>query len=182
MAFEKKMAEVPPQPLLQDGAVDGVVKVPDTAFFKVKQEVTISGSTIPKLNLEVKRVLDEHTMILGPRRTSITDYTNLTLYTTDNGSVIFAPEQKRNLIPEQEVPVVTYEEEPTVAQRVIQVDKYGRRYDKENRIPVDPDGAQTRITNNLLAMQIAGIDPTIYLVNNDGFFIFNNEGDFIKAE
>ena len=186
MAFEKKMAAVPPQPFTADGDIYGTVHLSDTAPFKVKQKVYLKANSLPTLALEVKRVLSSTVLIVGPRDKNIAEFTDIHRYTVILNPIIFADDQVRKSIPEQEVPVVTYEEEPTVAQRVISVDKYGDKYDKVNRFPTDAGGPTQTIIANLLAMQIGvgggTIDPTTYLVNNEGFFVFDNEGNFIKAQ
>lgn len=179
--FEKRLERVAPKPLLVNGGTDGKVTVTDTSGFKVKQQVIIFTLNNITERYEVKRIENSTEMYVGPIGSKIQDRSNLSHFTTILASAIEAPEQPRPNIPEQEVERLTYEEEPTVARRVINVDQYGNKYTSTNRVPVDPQGQQMTIMNNLLAMQVAGISPNNFLINNDGFFIFDNAGNFIKV-
>lgn len=138
--FEKRWAAVPPQLFIADGAANGTVKVTAVAckLFKVKQKVIISAATLPNLDqIEIKKILDDNTIIIGPQSANIHTYTDLSAYTTALGAFIFANEQHRSSIPFEEVNRATYEEEPTVAERVILVDECGDKYNDTNRLPVE---------------------------------------------
>jgi len=137
--FEKRWAAVPPQLFTVNGSANGVIKVAADAcaLFKVKQKVIINAATLPVLDqIEVKKILDDNTIVIGPQSANIHTYTDLSAYTTALGAFIFANEQHRALIPYEEVVRAVYEEEPTVANRSILVDQCGDKYTTENPFPV----------------------------------------------
>jgi len=134
--FEKRWAAVPPQLFTSNGTQGGVITVIDSSIFKVKQEVNISANTLPNLNLEIKQIPNDVTIIVGPKGGNINNFTDISAYTTALSAAISANEQKRALIPQEEVIRAVYEEEPTVAFRNVLVDKHGQKYDQLNPLPV----------------------------------------------
>ena len=147
MAYEKRLKAVPLQLFTADGTNLGKVTVPDACAFKVKQQVVINSSVAGPLRLEVKRVESDFVLFVGPisdhqHKSSILDRTDVSIYLVADGSSIFAEEQKRPNIPEQEIERLTYEEEPTVARRVVIVDPCGDKIDKTNPLPVTIDGVK----------------------------------------
>jgi hypothetical protein len=148
VAYEKRLKAVPSQLFTADGTNLGKVTIPDACAFKVKQQVILSSSTQGPTRLEVKRVDGDTVLFVGPisdhqHKSSISERTNISAYLVADGASIYAEEQKRPNIPEQEIERLTYEEEPTVARRVILVDdcgdKIGSVQDSNgvNRLAVD---------------------------------------------
>jgi len=142
VAFEKRLKAVPLQLFTADGTNLGKVTIPGACAFKVKQQVILNSSTAGPLRLEVKRVDGDTVLFVGPigdhqHKSSILDRTDISAYLIADGASIFAEEQKRPNIPEQEIERLTYEEEPTVARRVVVVDECGDKYGATNRFPVD---------------------------------------------
>jgi hypothetical protein len=140
--FEKRWAAVPPQLFTIDGASNGTIKIAADActLFKVKQKIIINAATLPILDqIEIKKILDDNTIVIGPQSANIHTYTDLSAYTVALGAFIYANEQHRALIPFEEVTRAVYEEEPTVAERVILVDECGNKYNENNRFPVNAD-------------------------------------------
>lgn len=135
--LEKRLSAILNRPFIVDGTVNGVVTISSTIPFKVKQEIIISANTLPPLELEVKRVIDATTLVVGPKTANINDTKNISAYTVALNAAISAPEQKRPSIPYEEHERANYEEEPTVADRVILVDELGNKYNQGNRLPVD---------------------------------------------
>lgn len=134
--FEKRFALVPAQVFTADGGANGSVSIADTRLFKVKQQVVITATGQPNLDtLEVKKVLSLTQMIVGPQTGNINTFTDLSAYTTVAGARIFANEQKRPQISADDFERAVYEEEPTVAKRVILVDELGNKYDDDNPLP-----------------------------------------------
>lgn len=123
--IEKRWIAVPPQLFIVDGGTDGKITVSNTTLFKVKQVVSISAPSLLNLELEIKRITDLNTIHVGPISGSINLRTDVSQYTVILGSFIFANEQLRSKIPEQEIERLTYEEEPVVARRIIPVDRLG---------------------------------------------------------
>jgi len=137
--LEKRFPVVPPQAFTANGTANGVITIPDTTLFKVKQDVFIAGAALPTLDkLEVKNVLSRTQMVIGPDGGAMNLTTDLSLYTTAANSVVFCPaEQKRPAINQDEYERAVYEEEPIVAKRVILVDDLGNKYTQANPLPVD---------------------------------------------
>lgn len=126
MAIEKRWKSVSPQQFVVDNALIGKITVTDATLFKVKQQVVINSSTVPSRDdLEIKRISDRITIFLGPKTGNIDSRINLSQYLPTDTPIIYANEQQRSKIPEQEIERLTYEEEPVVARRVIQVDEIG---------------------------------------------------------
>lgn len=145
MAMEKRFKAVPPQVFTADGTVVGQITINDTRFFKVKQKVIVAANSLPNLDVEIKRVLDDgKTMFIGAIGKPIDDRSiDISTYTVASAANIYANEQLRPSVPEQEVERLTYEEEPTVARRTILVDALGNKIDSHrdsngiNRLAVD---------------------------------------------
>lgn len=120
--IEKLWPAVAPVQLTAAGNTRGLVTITSTSGFKVKMAVTIADGSNTQL-LEVKRVVNETQMFLGEKG-DIKLRSDLSSFPA--GSSVWALEQPRNSIPLQEIERAIYEEEPTVARRVIQVDELGR--------------------------------------------------------
>jgi hypothetical protein len=138
--FEKRLAAVPPQLLTGNGPQLGQITVADASLYKVKQVIHIQSTTATPQAFEIKQIIDIHTMFLGPIGGNISAFSNVSAWLVADGAFIFANEQLRPKIPEQEVERATYEEEPTVARRVILVDPMGTKIDDSNPLPVAFDG------------------------------------------
>ena len=136
MALEKNLFAVAPKLFTADGGSAGKIEVANACDFKVKQRVKVSGTALPQLDLEVKRVIGLTEMYLGPITGPISDRTDLSAYTTAASSFIYAIEQKRPSIPFEEFTRAVYEEEPVVAKRVVLVDDCGDKYNTANPLPV----------------------------------------------
>lgn len=135
--FEKRLKAISARAFIADGNEYGQITISDTRPFKVKQEIIISANALPNLELEVKKVLSDTILIVGPRNSNINQFTDISSYTVSASANIFANEQKRPSIPFEEHERANYEEEPTVADRVILVDELGEFYDDDNPLPVD---------------------------------------------
>lgn len=140
---EKRLYAVPPQLLIANGNNVGHLKIDDTSLLVVGHIIRLTSNTQPIVTLKVKRVLDKNTLVVGPDNQPIHVYSDVSAYTVADGSSIYADEQLRPTVPQQEVERNTYEEEPVVARRSILVDKMGNRIDSItdsngiNRIAVD---------------------------------------------
>lgn len=147
--LEKRFFAVPPQPFISNGTQDGVVKVAYSGLFKVKQEIIIRSNTQPPTSkLEIKRILDVNTIEVGPLG-HIHLRSDLSAYTVADNAVIFAIEQVRPKISYEETTRAVYEEEPTVAYRVIGVDPWGNavNWAEDGLVPSEFDDVQ--ITRDL---------------------------------
>jgi hypothetical protein len=137
MALEKTLLAIPAQLLISNGGRYGQVQIPSTVGFKLKQRVQLFSNNIAgKVEFEVKRVLDETNLIIGPKSQSLEDTADLTNYLTAMNAVILAPEQPRQAITPDLFSRAVFEESPTVAIRTFAVDHLGRRYTEANPFPV----------------------------------------------
>lgn len=170
--MEKRWKSVSPQAFTSDGTVRGQFTVADASLFKVKQIVSLSAAGQPNITLEIKSVEDATTLRVGPIGGSIKNYTDISVYTTLASAFVFANEQERSSVPEQAVERLTYEEEPTVARRVILVDKLGNKFDETNRLPTGsiqlftkPFDAITALypsdTQEIYESRVGGISGTV---------------------
>ena len=156
--MEKRFKAVPPQSFIVDGNVYGLVSVINTKLFKVKQIVMLQNSSGNAVQLEVKRIESATNMYVGPVGGSIDKRYDTSLFTVVLGAFVYAEEQQRPKIPEQEVERNTYEEEPVVARRVILVDPLGNSIDDDNPLPIDGtisvalDSAKTPTILNITAL------------------------------
>lgn len=170
MSFEKRWASIAPRLFTADGTDGGKITLADTIFFKVKQKVAIQASGEQNLELEVKAVLSDTVLIVGPINGNIQSKTNISAYTTAKGSFIYAQEQLRSEIPEVEHKRATFEEEPTNARRSVLVDPYGNFYTPENPLPVQLDLVVDTVQVNveLDAFEEESPDSVLVVGSEDG--------------
>lgn len=165
MAIERKWLAVQATAFTADGTALGVVTVADTAGLKVKQFVVLKATTKPELSLQVKRVLSPTQLIVGPPDNKIAPniFTDISAYTLALGANISAAEQNKSNIPIDDHRTAVYEGDPTVADRVIQVDQYGRFYDANNPMPIIFDG-----TIEVGSVEVVGENGNTIEPNTDG--------------
>lgn len=153
MAFEKRFPNIEPKAFTSNGTINGKLTILDTSVFKVKQKVILSADTLPNITVEIKSITDENTITVGPIGGSISKYIDISLYTVVLNAAISANEQARPSIPIQEIERYVYEEEPTVAKRVMLVDVFGNHISESN--PLDVKGE--------LSLQLSNTEnPFIY--------------------
>jgi hypothetical protein len=165
MAIERLWVTISPITFSTNGGADGTVTIPDVCGFKVKQKVVISAISLPDLVLEVKRVVSATKLIVGPIVTTgkMIARQNLSTYTTALLANIRAEEQPKVRIPPADIIQAAYEQEPTLAHRVMAVDCIGDPWGKDNPLPI-------------LGTFIASSDaPTVQEVQNIPFAAANTE-------
>lgn len=136
MARERTYDRIPPSAFTADGEENGLVTIADTACYKVKMTVTLTADVLGIKNFVVNRVLSSTQMLLGPDNGPITGRANLLAYTMAANTTIEASEQKRPDYSDIDYERYAFEEEPTLAKRVFNVDKYGKSYTVGNPFPV----------------------------------------------
>jgi flagellin-like hook-associated protein FlgL len=134
MAVERKLTLVSPIAFTANGGSNGLVTVSSTYGFKVKAQVVISATGIPNQTFEIKRVLSKTQLLVGPG-SNIKDRADLSAYVLGLNPTISQPEQDRPGIPFEQHARAVFEEEPTLANRTILVDRLGNPYDENNPIP-----------------------------------------------
>ena len=134
---ERRIYAVPSTLFISDGTNKGQLQVTDNSLWIVGQIVTLTSDTQENLALRIKRISpDKNTMFVGPKDKNIHVRTDISSFLIADNAAIQANEQERPSVPEQEVERATFEEEPTVARRVVIVDKWGNRIDDANPLPV----------------------------------------------
>ena len=138
---ERRYFAILPQNFTADGTTTGVVTISSliidqSRVFKVKQIVTLTVAGQPNIDLEIKKVLSDTQFVVGPLSTNIHTTYDLSAYTVASGAAVELREQKRPIIPEQEITTIIYDEEPTLAHRNVLVDWLGNYYTTNNPMPV----------------------------------------------
>jgi hypothetical protein len=134
--FEKRWGTIPPRLFVSNGLPNGQIELADTTLFKVKQKVVIIANGEPNLEVEVKAVISDTVLFVGPYG-NINFRSNLANYTIAKNAAILADEQPRSAITDVEIGRAKFDEEPTNAERSVLVDQYGRYYTDLNPVPID---------------------------------------------
>ena len=96
MAFERKLAAVPPQAFTANGTPVGVVTIEDTTGFYIKQFVNLQSDALQSAGFQVKNVLSNTQLIIGLPNNSLRaplKPLDLSAYLVSDGATISAPEQ-----------------------------------------------------------------------------------------
>lgn len=140
--LEGKWDAVAPQSFTADGSSTGQIQVADTAGFRIKQVAYLKDNSNNTLPVQIKRVLSPTLLIVGQVDNKIASWLPLDIsaWTVAIGSRIGAEQQNKANIPTDDHYRAIYESDPVVADRVVQVDKYGNYYDDNNPMPIVFDG------------------------------------------
>jgi hypothetical protein len=138
---ERQYFAIAPQNFTADGTTSGVVTInsliiDQSRMFKVKHVVTLNAAGQTPIDLEIKRVLSDTQFVVGPLKSHITATYDISAFTIAAGATVDARQQKRPIIPEQEITTIIYDEEPTLAHRNVLVDWLGNYYSANNPLPV----------------------------------------------
>jgi hypothetical protein len=146
MAFERNLAAVPPQAFTANGTSLGVVTIASTCGFYIKQAVVLQSSSQGELGFQIKNILSDTQLVVGPSNNkinSVPNYSDISAFLVADGASIWAPEQGKSPIPEKDHYLDVYEPAPLSADRIIPVDCHGNFYDSANPLPVAIDGTIT---------------------------------------
>lgn len=161
--LEKRLPAVSPQSFIADGGTSGKITVSDTRLFKVKQKIFLRSNTQPSRDgLEVKQILNQTEMLIGPEKTAINSYSDVSAFLVADAAVIGANEQFRPSVPVEEIDRAVYEEEPTVAIRSMLVDKNGNDYRPDNPLPVE-------LSNGSISIGTVNAELEVQLSHKDNF-------------
>ncbi len=165
MAVEKKWLGASATPFTSDGGKFGVVTVADTAGFKVKGFAAILANTLPPLQVQIQRVVNKTTMIVGilGSQPALNFFIDVSAYTVAKGATIAFPEQDKNKIKPDDIFQAVYEADPTVALRTVFVDQYGNFYNNNNPLPIIFDG-----TVSIGEVEVIGKNGNTIEPNSDG--------------
>lgn len=136
MWFERHLIEVKPRAFTVDGSSYGLVQVADIRGFFVKQTVVLTSDTQPSLQVEIKRFDSPTSFYVGKKGENIDARVDVSAYKVSENAAIAAPRQPRPGITLEHIDRASYEEEPILAKRVIQVDDRGEHYGVGNPMPV----------------------------------------------
>lgn len=168
MAFERKLAAVPPQAFTANGTSVGVVTIEDTTGFYIKQFVNLQSDALQSAGFQVKNVLSNTQLIIGLPNNSLKAPLNpldLSAYLVSDGATISAPEQDNFTIKPDDHYLATFLPAPVSADRVVPVDPHGNFYNGNNPLPVAFDGTVT-----IGDVTVVGTAPNHYPLepNSDG--------------
>lgn len=164
MANEKTWSTVPPQAFTANGGAIGQVQVADTAGFRVKALVTISAPGLPSINLQVKRVVNNTDLFVGDPAKPINNHAvDLSAYTVAGSAQITQFEQDKTKLRPDDMDQATYETDPIVAWRTLNVDQYGNPYSAQNPMPFAFDG-----TIKVGDVEVVGPTGNVLKPNQDG--------------
>lgn len=139
MALERKLLEIPPQLFTSDGTSRGKLVIADPCLFRVKQDVIIESSTQSLIESIVQEVLEDGTIIVGPRDAGDRRYhqkakTDLSAYLVADGATIRAERQGLKGMDIKEIAQEGFERGPISAFRNINVDKCGHVNDEQHPV------------------------------------------------
>lgn len=162
MALERRWKQVPARSFIEDGKENGEVVLNDTIYLRVKQEVKIEALGEETQRLEVKRVSSPNRVILGPTDNNINTRTDISRYTVVKAATLSASEQEKRVPSDKDQMKHSYEQEPILARRVINVDPYGDFYTVSNPVPVQLSDGSIDIgtVNAELEVQLSHLDDT----------------------
>ena len=146
MAFERKLAAVPPQSFTANGTSVGVVTIEDTTGFYIKQFVNLQSDTLQCAGFQVKNVLSDTQLIIGLPDNSLRaplKPLDLSAYLVADSATISAPEQDNFTIKPDDHYQAIFLPAPVSADRVVPVDPHGNFYNDNNPLPVAFDGTVT---------------------------------------
>lgn len=158
MAIEKSWKAIPAQSFTANGGIEGQISIASTKGFKVKQVVFVQATGQTDLQLRVQRVISKTQLEVGPLSGNIKSRQDLTLYTTAASATIHAKEQPRPDIGEKEYNRAVYEEEPTVAKRVLPVDDLGEAFGEDNPLPTVDTGDATQFAYDELDIELNAVE------------------------
>lgn len=148
MAIEQSFLSIAPRLFTADGTISGIITTSSTAGVKVKQKIVVKAPSLPDKEVQVKRVISKTQFKVGPLpgkdqlqgKAGLKTVEDISLYTVALGSYFYAAEQDKPKIKPDDMAQATYDQEPTVAWRVVFVDQYGNYYDDGNPLPIAFDG------------------------------------------
>lgn len=151
MAFERRW-KAWNQAFSADGQTNGRITVLNSSGFYVGQTVSVKSNTQPSQTYKIKRIEGPNYIWLTGSEEKINSTITISVsqYLVIDSATIEAPEQNKPVIKPDEWEQYTHEQEPILAKRVIQVDKWGNFYDKENPFPVDAQLNAENITVDIV--------------------------------
>jgi len=149
-----------------NGTLDGKVTVASTDGYSSKQKVNVTAVGLDPLYLEVKRVVSATEMYLGRPDPSMNLRTNLSAYTVALAAQISASEQPRPGIEGDSIMRAVYQEEPTVALRVIQVDRLGNEIGGSGGLASDVNVAKWGNVATSLGQKAMGSSVPVVLASD----------------
>lgn len=180
MNTERVWSKVDSTLFTADGQENGVITVENTECFKVGMLVVLQSDSLQPTEYKVKQVLSGSEMALGPVGSKHKVRSDLTQWTLADNALVKATAQPRPAIDQLDYERAVYEEEPTMAKRVITVDKLGNTYGKSHQGQQQiVEGSVTgSVYNNLklaytptLQVEYIATSPFATLDSENGHFI-----------
>lgn len=128
MLFKEKLRNgTPPIALTADGTAGGLLTLATIEGLYVKQKINLWSNTEEAVLLEIKAFPDNGSIYVGEIGNIHTRY-DCSRFTLLDNATIQADNQPRPGITEQETIRAVYQEEPAVALRTTQVDRFGNSF------------------------------------------------------
>lgn len=178
MSTERKWVASGPIAFTSDGLAQGIVTISSTHLFRVGQKVIITADGEPNLTLKIKRIYTTQKLAVGEVASNIVSRTDLSLYTVAKNAKIEIPEQDRTGIPKDDRERAVYEEEPIMANRVVEVDQYGNIQNDVN--PKHTTSREGNVLTNLKTIEIFGLPTDNYLLVDDEIVTLD-DGTLVKS-
>lgn len=163
MGSERNLSVVPPILFTADGGTEGQITLATTLGLFVKQNVVLQAPLVPPLNVQVKFVINDTQILVGPQSSSLNHRTDVSAYTVAAGSFLFAAAQPKATLPNEERLYASYVQEPINAWRTLPVDSFGNSFDSTNPLPVSFDG-----TISIGEVEVKGPSGNFLDPNSDG--------------
>jgi len=179
MSIERLWEAVPAQTIIQNGPSLGSLKISGGTCggFRVGMLVTFKGTSLPDLELKVKRISKDGTIFVGDKDTDIRRYNDISAYTVILNSTIEAPEQTKNPIPFEQHELAAFEREPVNAKRVLAVDDCGNAFGNNNPLPVSFGGTVRTPEIFNVPATVAGTEYTILIPSTAKRYEFRARGN-----
>ena len=169
MAIERLWESQAPLSFMQDGGQNGLVTTTKYQSFKVKQKVILSSATQPDLLVQVKKVLSPTKFLVGPVKdqtkpqkpaNNLLSRLDISNYRVSEGASVRSSEQNKVRLDPRDIIQAAYEQEPTLAHRVFNVDSWGRPWAVDNPFPVQLSDGEINIgtVNAELEVQLSHKD------------------------
>lgn len=117
--------------LVEDGTASGLLRVANIANFRNFAKVQLSSNTVSK-TFQIKSVFYPDYIRLGPEDNQPHTISDISSFLVADSTKLTQEEQNRPINNLSQIPRYVYEEEPVIANRVIQVNEKGRLNNRGN--------------------------------------------------
>jgi hypothetical protein len=161
MSFERLWPSVT-KTFISNGTARGTFQVSDYAGLYVKQLISLTSTSQPSLQVQIKRIEPDGTIYVGGATEDISHRVNISQFLISDSATAFAAEQLKTKIKKEDQDQASYESEPINARRVIGVDAKGNAWSNTNPLPVISGGEALPYTDDIKIIRDSSQDPIRY--------------------